>query len=144
MLAPRRRFLNYSKFYCAVIERWLVVCNRINHTCYILHISYTNSQISICLLQIAPFHLITPTLLLRNSSLYFVDFHFGLCRGKSVDIPYTNHFGAIMDLRVNFVDSRTFSFLCCFIFLIRFSQSKLSNNIEDSQQQFEKEDIFKY
>ena len=38
---------------------------------------------------------------LRDFSPWFADFHFGACRDKFVDIPYVNHFGAIMILRIS-------------------------------------------
>ena len=50
-------------------------------TYYLLHISYTNSEISIDLPNIcAP-------LFDDSYSMIFLLFHFGPCRGKFVDIP---------------------------------------------------------
>ena len=52
MLAPRRGCLDYSKVYCDVRKRWFLAWNQNRH--YILHIQYTNSEISIRLLYIRP------------------------------------------------------------------------------------------
>ena len=99
MLAPRRGCLDYSKFYYDVTERWLLAWNQNKH------ITYIHSP---------PLRLMTPTSSLLDSSQYFADFHFGPCRGKFVDIPYDNRFGAIMDLHIsNVADSRTFPFPRC-------------------------------
>ena len=53
MLAPRRRCLDYSKFYCDVPERCLLAWNQ-NKTYYILHISYTNSESVLVFLTYVP------------------------------------------------------------------------------------------
>ena len=53
MLAPRRGCLDYSNVYCDVRKRCFLTWNQNRHiTYYILHIQYTNSEISICLLYI--------------------------------------------------------------------------------------------
>ena len=50
MLAPRRGCLDYSNVYCDVRKRCFLTWNQNRHiTYYILHIQYTNSEISICL-----------------------------------------------------------------------------------------------
>ena len=55
MLAPRRGCLDYSKAYIDVRKRWFLAWNQNGHiTYYILHIKYTNSEISIGLLSITP------------------------------------------------------------------------------------------
>ena len=51
MLAPRRGCLDYSNVYCDVRKRWFLAWNQNRHiTYYILHIQYTNPEISIRLL----------------------------------------------------------------------------------------------
>ena len=55
MLAPRRGCLGYSKVYCDVRKGWFLAWNPKRHiTYYILHITYTNSKISIGILYIRP------------------------------------------------------------------------------------------
>ena len=49
ILASRRHYLGFSKVYCDVTKRWLLAWNQ-----SILHIPYTNSEISIGLLYIRP------------------------------------------------------------------------------------------
>ena len=70
-------------------HRDMVASMESKQTNYILHISYTNSEIILVL------PLMTPTSSLRHSILYFCDFHFGPCCSKFVDIPYVNDFDAI-------------------------------------------------
>ena len=55
MLSPRRSCLDCSKVCCDVREIWFMAWNQNTYvTYYILHIQYTNSEISIGLLYIHP------------------------------------------------------------------------------------------
>ena len=55
MLSPMRSCLDCSKVYCDVREIWFMAWNQNRYvTYYILHIQYTNSEISIGLLYIHP------------------------------------------------------------------------------------------
>ena len=142
ILAPRRGCLDYSKVYCDVRKRWFLAWNQNRHiTYYILHIQYTNSEISIRLLYIRP-HFIwwqrlnhcaalvrnLPTSILVRTSVCLLTFH--------------KHTSTILaPLWFTNIESCGFqkpsiSTLFCLADSSCMAWSKLSNNIEDSQQQF--------
>ena len=150
MLAPRRGCLDYSKVYCDVRKRWFLAWNQNRHiTYYILHIQYTNSEISIDLLYIRP-HFVwwqrlnhcaalvrnLPTSILVRASVCLLTFH--------------THTSTILVLLwfTNFESCRfqnlSVSTLSCLVDSSCMTWSKMSSNIEGSQQQFQKRDIFKY
>ena len=136
MLAPRRRCLDYSKVYCDVTEKWLLAWNKNKHIkYYIFHTIIPKS--ALVFHTFASFRLMTLTSSLCGSSMWLADFNFGPCRGKFVvqksiilaplwvDVFWTIQIPDILHLHA--------------VLLTRLAWLKLSNNMEDSQKQFEKE-----
>ena len=145
MLSPRRSCLDCSKVCCDVREIWFMAWNQNTYvTYYILHIQYTNSEISIGLLYIHPpapapppfvwwqqlNHCHTalsrnfPTSILVRASRCFFD----------IPYAYINHFSTIRvyELEKFRFQSLSISTLSCLADSPCMAWSKLSNNIEGS------------
>ena len=139
MLAPRRGCLDYSKVYCDVRKRWFLAWNQNRHiTYYILHVQYTNSEISTGLFYIRP-HIVwrqrlnhcaalvrnLPTAILVCALVCLLSFH---THTSTLLAPswFTNFEGCRFQ-------NLSISMLSCLADSSCMAWSKLSNNIEGSQ-----------
>ena len=134
MLAPGRRCFDCSKVYCDVTERWLLTWNQNNHIIYFIY-QFRNQYWSS--IHSPPLHFMAPTSSLRDSSPWFADFHFG-----PPTVSLLKFHKSVILVPLWFYVFRTtqnpepFHFHA--VLLTRLAWSKLYNNIQDSQQQFEK------
>ena len=140
MLPPRRGYPVYSKVYFDVRKIWSLAWNQRRHiTYYIFHIKSTKSEISIGPLYIRCHFVWWHRLnhcaaLVRNLSTFILvraPVSLLTCHTSTILAPlcFTN-------FECCRADSRTFPYPRC--------RTKLSNNIEGSQWQFEKKDICNY
>ena len=113
MLACRRSSLGFSKVYCDFTKRWLLAWNQNKHiTYYILHITCTNSKISIGSLYIRPhivwWHQLNHCAALVHNLPTYISVRASVWR--SIRQLFWRHYGFWTS---NASDSRTFLFPSC-------------------------------
>ena len=121
MPAPGRGCLDYSKVYYNVRKIWFLAWNQNRHiSYYIFHIQYTNSEISIDLLDIHPrWHRLNhcaplvrnlPSSILVRASVSLLTFHTSI----RIRQPFCRHYGLWISRAA---DSETFPFPHCLVLL---------------------------
>ena len=146
--APRRGCFDYSKVYCDVRKRWFMTWNQSIHITYYIFIILIPKSVFVFFTFVPHFvlwHWLNhcaalvrnlPTSILVRASVCLLTFH--------------THASTILALLwfTNFESCRfqnlSVSTLSCLVDSSCMTWSKMSSNIEGSQQQFQKRDIFKY